>query len=118
MKFVRKPFHIEAIQVTIENMAEVANWCGGEVRRQGPRAARYIQVPVVRTFNDRQSMAFTGDWVTKSGNKFKVYTDSSLKATFDPDNAVQQDGNDPDYGTYPGYRPEMYDDNLVGPNCD
>jgi hypothetical protein len=34
-KYVRKPFEVEAVQVTEENLEEVAQWCHGELQTEG-----------------------------------------------------------------------------------
>lgn len=84
--FARKPFHVEAVQVTPENMADVAEWCEGTIH-SGKDGARYIKVNVLRPLNARQTKAFVGDWVLAKNNAFKVYTESAFEKTFDPFNA-------------------------------
>lgn len=105
MTYSRKPFVVEAIQVTQENVFEVAEWCGGEVKKSPPKSAPagqtgedlYVKVKVIKAQNDRQSQAFVGDWVLRSGNNFKVYTNKAFLATFDPLVVV-----DPDSRKIPG----------------
>lgn len=89
-KFVRKPFYVEAVQVTNENMDAVALWCGGDVRTSTPahpadgtNPVRYIKVNVLRPMNERQTRAHVGDWVLSSGNNFKVYADKAFTGSFD-----------------------------------
>jgi hypothetical protein len=76
----RKGFSVEAVQVTEDNIAEVAAWCGGEIRekpaRIGPGMAQYVKVPTVRPLNEKQTEAYVTDWVLKSPSGFKVYMDS------------------------------------------
>ena len=86
--FVRKPFFVDGIRVTKENMEEVASWCKGIMKETQPkeknkRPSPYIEVEVHRPANDRQKRAFIGDWVLQAENGFKVYTDAALKATFE-----------------------------------
>jgi hypothetical protein len=93
-KFTRKSFNVEAIQVTAENMAEVAEWCGGTKKdaRDLPRynasdtPVWYIQVPVVlskaKTF--RPDQAFVNSWVVKTGQGFAVYTKKGFGISFEP----------------------------------
>lgn len=86
--FVRKPFYVDGIRVTKENMAEVAEWCNGTLKEtepkvKGKRPSPFIEVEVHRPANDRQRRAFVGDWVLQAENGFKVYTDSALKDTFE-----------------------------------
>jgi hypothetical protein len=86
--FVRKPFYVDGIRVTKENMAEVAEWCKGTLKETDPKVAGkrpspFIEVEVHRPANDRQRRAFIGDWVLESENGFKVYTDQALRSTFE-----------------------------------
>jgi hypothetical protein len=86
--FVRKPFYVDGIRVTKENMAEVAEWCKGTLKEtepkvKGKKPSPFIEVEVHRPANDRQRRAFVGDWVLQAENGFKVYTDVALKATFE-----------------------------------
>lgn len=79
----RNPFDpIKAIRVTNENMAEVADWCGGSIHTD-PRG-RFIDVPVSNPRNDRQKKAYPGDWVLSSKTGFKSYTDSAFHVHFSP----------------------------------
>lgn len=86
--FTRNPFDIEAVQVTAENIEEVATWCGGAIKMakatEKRNEARFIQVDVTRPLNDRQRKAFPGDWVLRSGGGFKVYTPKAFKECFSP----------------------------------
>lgn len=90
LKFVRKPFYVDAVRVTSANMADVAKWCGGTVRQakpdgdvqQGRVPQKYVEVPVYLPMNDRQKMAFVGDWVLFAGKGYKVYTNPAFNKTF------------------------------------
>lgn len=85
-KFARKSFEIEAVRVTEENMADVANWCHGTVMRTERGADQkndtFIKVRVLRPMSDRQTQAHVGDWVLYAGTGFKVYSDRSFKKHF------------------------------------
>jgi hypothetical protein len=90
--YYRKPFPVQAVQVTPENLFEVASWCKGDVLVTQPRSAgpgntgqkSYVKVPVVAPRNPKQTMAFPGDWVLAAGNSsFKVYTNKAFNDTFD-----------------------------------
>ena len=92
-EFVRKPFPVKAVQVTADNMAEVARWCGGQVLTitkegeagDGPLPARsFVRVPVFQARNDRQQQAYIGDWVLEAERGFKVYTNSAFRNHFEP----------------------------------
>lgn len=87
-QFDRKAFSVQAVQVTRENMKEVAEWCGGSIEtkvtptRNGQRTEKYVKVDVQKPLNEKQTQAFISDWVLLSGKKFKVYTDKAFHATF------------------------------------
>ena len=83
---MRKPFYVDVVRVTKDNMAQVAEWCSGELRmlnREGSEPVPYIQVQVIRPVNDRQTRAFAGDWVIKTETGWKVYTHKAYKDSFD-----------------------------------
>lgn len=83
-KYTKKPYDVDGVQVTHENMGEVATWCEGEIQNESTSedAKTFIKVNVFNAANDRQSQAFVGDWVLKSGNGFKVYTNKAFHNTF------------------------------------
>jgi hypothetical protein len=84
---MRKTFFVDAVQVTRENMQEIATWCGGEVARTVPKGRKeeveYVKVRVFRPLNERQTMAFKGDWVLYAGTGYKVYSDKAFKGSFE-----------------------------------
>ena len=86
-KYQRVPFSVLAIQVTGENLSDIAEWCDGQVKATG-KVEKGIQTPFVkvqvkRPLNVRQTQAFVGDWVLWNGTGFKVYTDSAFKKCFE-----------------------------------
>lgn len=81
-KFARKPIYVDAIRVTEENFEEVAEWCNGRIDKTLDDVP-YISVKVYRPRNDRQTMAFYGDWVLLFGSSFKVYSPSSFDKSFE-----------------------------------
>lgn len=81
-KFARKPFYVDAVRVSEENIEEVAAWCQGEVLTDAEEG-RYIKVRVHRPQTDRQTKAFIGDWVLYSGTGFKVYTPKAFDKSFE-----------------------------------
>lgn len=88
-KFIRKSFPVDAIQVTPENMQAVAKWCAGTIKHDGEKEGHlsrdYIKVRVAFPINERQTQAYLGDWVLKSGKSFKVYTNSAFEKSFFPE---------------------------------
>jgi hypothetical protein len=97
-RYVRKPFFVNAVQVTIENLEDVAKWCDGVIREASPRSGqprqKYVKVRVMRPLNEKQTMAFPGDFVLQAGVGFKIYTAKAFFNTFDPSE------DDYDYGTF------------------
>lgn len=86
-KFTQKPFCIEAVQVTTENMADLASWCEGRVISHEERDGLlgmddYIKVVVFRPAHIRHTQAFRGDWVLRSAVGYKVYTTKALEKAF------------------------------------
>lgn len=86
-KYARKAFFVEAIQVTAENMEEVAQWAEGEIQQDpeqsGTGPVNYIFINVERPLNDRQTKAYMGDWVLSAGRGFKVYTNKAFLSSFE-----------------------------------
>ncbi|QAU06776.1 hypothetical protein SEA_OLGASCLOVER_71 [Gordonia phage OlgasClover] len=90
--FQRKPFQVEAVQITEENFEKVASWCGGSIatieeRGNTPnkpgRVKRYIQVGVSRPMTRRQSEAYVGDWILYAPQGFKVYANRPFLKNFE-----------------------------------
>jgi hypothetical protein len=91
-KFARKPFHVDAVQVTEENMAQVAEWCNGEVRVDAAAGdAKHIHVRVSRPLNERQTKAYVGDWILYAGTGYKVYTNKAFAGNFESVSDVPQE---------------------------
>jgi hypothetical protein len=82
--YVRKPFEVEAVEVTEENIEDVAKWCDGKVLAEGDDETPklFIKVRVARALNERQTKAFPGDWVLYAGTGYKVYTPKAFHKTF------------------------------------
>lgn len=80
-KFMRKPFYIDAIQVTASNLDQVTRWCKGQLYENAD-GTYYIKVRVYKPLNERQTKAYIGDWVLKAGKGFKVYSDRAFNNTF------------------------------------
>lgn len=91
-KYARKALVVEAVQVTEENFADVALWCGGErVNNDGTPttdavnpAGEYIKVDAHNPRSNRQTKALVGDWLLKSDLGFKIYPDRAFVTSFDP----------------------------------
>lgn len=89
VKCERIPFEVESVQVTEENMSEVAAWCNGEIvdaSRQFPKPN--IKVDVLHPAHERQRRAFVGDHVLRTEKGFKIYNDRAYHECFRPVHAV------------------------------
>lgn len=89
-KYVRKPIIVDAIQVTRENIFEVALWCNGEIHwrvhpdgKGNEGIPNHIQVRVHSPVSERQKQAHPGDWVLYSNSGYKIYMDRAFQKTFD-----------------------------------
>lgn len=67
--FVRKPFVVEAIEVTDENIEQLAELIG-ELRHK-ENGAPYISVNRRHIVQDR---VYTGFWITKMGGNIRCYS--------------------------------------------
>lgn len=90
-KYVRKPFYVDAVQVDVDNMEEISDWCGGTLFTNTDTGSSHIQVPVIHPIPERQTYARVGDWVLSSPKGYKVYTDRAFQKGFDKFGAVLED---------------------------
>lgn len=85
-EYISTPLVVEAVQVTDENMREVARWCEGIIKKEdlkkGPTP--YIAVNVIRPSSARQAKAYVGDWVSKHRDSYKVYTRNAFERCYQP----------------------------------
>jgi len=94
-KYNRKPFVVEAVQVFTANMDELAEWCSGSVETTKTptflkelvktSTVKFVHVPVKNTTDERQTRAFSTDWIVKQGDSFKVYPCKAFLRTFELD---------------------------------
>ena len=91
--YVRKPFEVEAVEVTEENIEEVKDWCQGYLDTD---KRLFIKVKVARALNERQTKAYSGDWVLYAGTGFKVYTAKAFHRTFERPHNVNATPEEPD----------------------
>lgn len=122
-KFVRKPFYIDAVQITEENMADVAKWCGGEVHdvpetdKHG--SSTFIRVKVQHPMTDRQTRGMVGDWVLYANKGYKVYTEKAFGRNFESVykevGYISDEGVNTDRAKKAIYKEEMYNAAKPGP---
>jgi len=79
-KFVHSPLYVDAVQVSLDNIIDVAKWCQGTVVTD--EAETHIKVTVIRPQKVRQTQAFVNDWVLKTAKGYKVYTPRAFSRDF------------------------------------
>jgi hypothetical protein len=100
--FTRKPFAVNAVQVTLQNIQEVAEWCNGTIEyRQTKMMNTTIDLPFIvlkglsNTRGQDPEAAF-GHWVVELKGKFRTYKPQQFETTFEevstPDVEVLVDG--------------------------
>lgn len=93
IKYKRKTFEVEAVQVTAQNLQEAAKWCGGDVRFEDNNLdidSAYIKVKVRRPLSEKQTRAAVGDWILLSESGYKVYTSRAFESSFVEATDVEQ----------------------------
>lgn len=84
--FDRKPFTVEAVQVTPQNAEAVAEWCGGRVEMvPTPMMGTKMDLPAVVVpgkGSTREETAQVGSWVVKRKNIFRMYKRQAFESSF------------------------------------
>lgn len=78
-KFVRKPFVVEAIEITAENIEELAKHIGVYRNRDG-----YKYINVDRRFIQGVDRVYPGFWMTKMGDNIRCYNRKIFLDQFTP----------------------------------
>lgn len=86
--FVRKPFTVEAVEVTAENIAEVAKYVGD--LREEDDGTKYILVD--RRLVPNIARVYAGFYMTKMGKNVRCYSRKIFTDQFEPSNPA----NSPD----------------------
>jgi hypothetical protein len=84
--FVRKPFTVEAVEVTVENIAEIAEFVGTLREKDGKP---YIQVD--RRLVPNIYHVYPGFWMTKMGDNIRCYSKRVFSQQFVPSTEQIQD---------------------------
>lgn len=89
-KYARKPFEVQAVQVTLDNYEKVAEWCGGTPEMAPAKMMGTttllpcVRVPSENQAGDRGKLsAYLGNWVVELNGKFRVYKHDSFTKVFD-----------------------------------
>lgn len=77
-KFIRKPFVVEALEITVDNIEELAQYIG-KVRRRGD-GSPYIFVD--RRFIPGVDRVYPGFWITRIGDNTRCYSARAFKDQF------------------------------------
>ena len=80
VQYISRPTRIEAMQVSLENLAEVAKWCGGHPRGECIRFAKpkHLRKPNA----DNLHYAIVGDYVVKTIYGFDVLKSVAFEKRF------------------------------------
>lgn len=123
--YVKRPLQVNAVQVTADNMAEVAAWCKGEIRICTRRPGKlqdveypYIKVPVLKPLTEKHTWARVGDWVLQNRQdetSFKVYSQGAFRHDFHYDWWHPENTKEDEFGQVIGADPEAsgQDDETV-----
>ena len=86
--YTTKPAEVHAVQITEENMIEVAKWCQGKLAsEENPKDATHVS-QFIRLENSlitskRHAKGYVDDWVVKKGNSFRIFTPSNFNRDFE-----------------------------------
>lgn len=84
-EFERRPFTVSAVQVTLENVEEVANWCGGKVEMEKVKlVGTETELPCIRlqSQNKQEFTASLGHWIVELKGSFRTYKAPAFDASF------------------------------------
>lgn len=90
-EYSRKSFKVQAVQITKENILEIARMARGEYRttveikgwnRNKPQD--HIFLPRNVRTSGNQAMAFVGDWFLMVGASYRFYSEKAFKGIFQP----------------------------------
>ena len=88
-QYTRKPFPVSAVQVTLQNIDQVAEWCHGSVELVNTRMlGTETPLPVIKIQGqgDNRGKTFTaalGCYVVEQKGSFRVYKPAQFDASFD-----------------------------------
>lgn len=89
VEFSRKPFVVNAVQVTLENVADVAEWCKGTVGQSSYKmVGTETQLPCVKipgqgNYKGQEFTALLGYWIVERKGSFRVYKPAQFESTFE-----------------------------------
>lgn len=87
-KYTRRPFEVEAVQVTPKNVEQVAEWCGGTVTLAdyklmgGIHKMGAVLLPKQGPRNNKTHTVLIGQWITKHNASFRSWSKDAFENTF------------------------------------
>lgn len=88
-QFTRKPFPVSAVQVTLQNVEQIAEWCKGTVvMRSTKMMGTFTDLPVIvlpgqGDSRGRDVEAALGCWIVELKGSFRCYKPAQFEASFD-----------------------------------
>lgn len=88
-EYTRKPFDVQAVQVSLENSEEVATWCRGRIelidyKLMGVKTKLpCVKLPVQGPKKTQEPPALLGHWVVLMNGLFRVYRPAPFEAAFE-----------------------------------
>jgi hypothetical protein len=100
-KYTRKPFAVNAVQVSLQNIDQVAEWCRGTIEQVPTKMlGTETLLPVIRLRgqgNDRgkEQVATLGCFVVENKGSFRSYKPAQFEASFDTMDEEQEETEGP-----------------------
>jgi hypothetical protein len=99
-EYLRKPFTVSAVEVTLDNIQAVAQWCNGTVEMVPTRLlGTKTDLPAIKIkgngdFRDKTFTASLGCFIAEMNGSFRVYTPQNMGNMFD---LVEKQETEEDY---------------------
>ncbi|QEQ94685.1 hypothetical protein SEA_SOSHI_72 [Streptomyces phage Soshi] len=81
-QFMQDP--VDAVQITPENINQLALWVHGEVKVDRTTGRRYIEMEVSHPTGRRMAKAYPKDWIVTVRTVRRVYGNRAFTSTFKP----------------------------------
>jgi len=88
-QYTRKPFPVGAVQVSLQNIEKVAEWCRGTIEQVSTRmlgTETFLPAIKIQGQGENRGKEFTatlGCWVVELKGSYRVYKPAQFDATFD-----------------------------------
>ena len=82
--YIRRPFAVKAVQISEENIRDLAEWTEGSVgvNHKNETNIRIIEPPGKR-LRYRQKHGFYGDWLVHGPQGFRIFSNEAFHRTFE-----------------------------------